>query len=96
MFGFERRLEAYVPAPKRVHGYFAMPLLTGGRLAGRVDPGRDGRTLVAKQLTVTRAAVEAMADALREAATWVGCDNVALGRVQPPELAAPLTALLGC
>ena len=96
MFGFERRLEAYVPAPKRIHGYFAMPLLTGGRLAGRVDPGRDGRTLVAKQLTVTPAAVEAMADALREAATWVGCDNVALGRVQPPELAAPLTALLGC
>jgi uncharacterized protein YcaQ len=95
MFGFEHRLEAYVPAPRRVHGYFAMPLLTGGRLAGRVDPGRDGRTLVAKQLTVTRPAVQAMANALREAATWVGCDNVALGRVEPPELAAPLTALLG-
>jgi uncharacterized protein YcaQ len=96
MFGFEHRLEAYVPAPKRVHGYFAMPLLTGGRLAGRVDPGRDGRTLVAKQLTVTRQALGGMADALREAAEWVKCDNIALGRVEPPELAAPLSALLGC
>jgi uncharacterized protein YcaQ len=96
MFGFEHRLEAYLPALKRVHGYFAMPLLTGGRLSGRVDPGRDGRTLIAKQLTVTRPALEAMADALREAATWVGCDNIALGRVEPPELAAPLSAMLGC
>jgi hypothetical protein len=95
MFGFEHRLEAYVPAPKRVHGYFAMPLLTGGRLAGRVDPGRDGRTLVAKQLSVTAPALESMAAALQEAATWVGCDNIALGRVEPPELAAPLSTMLG-
>lgn len=95
MFAFEHRLEAYVPAPRRVHGYFAMPLLTGGRLAGRVDPGRDGRTLVAKQLTVLPRALDAMARALREAATWVGCDNVAVLKVEPPELAAALRTALG-
>jgi uncharacterized protein len=95
MFGFEHRLEAYVPAHKRVHGYFAMPLLAGGRLLGRVDPGRDGRTLVAKQLTVQPRALDAMARALREAAAWVGCDDVALGKVQPPECAAMLRAALG-
>ena len=94
MFGFEHRLEAYVPAPRRVHGYFAMPLLAGGRLAGRVDPGRDGSTLVAKQLTVTPRALDAMADALREAATWVGCDHVIVREVNPPELAAPLRVAL--
>jgi uncharacterized protein len=94
MFGFEHRLEAYVPAHRRVHGYYAMPLLAGGRLAGRVDPGRDGRTLVAKQLAVAPRALEAMAGALREAATWVGCDNVAVIEVHPPELAAPLRAAL--
>lgn len=92
LFDFEHRLEAYVPAPRRVHGYYAMPLLTGGRLEGRVDPGRDGRTLVAKRLTVSPRALDAMASALREAATWVGCDNVAVLEVNPPELSGPLRA----
>jgi uncharacterized protein YcaQ len=92
LFGFEHRIEAYVPKPKRVHGYYAMPLLAGGRLAGRVDPAREGRTLVARQLTVLPGAVAEMARALREAAEWVGCHAVALERVDPPELAAPLRA----
>ena len=95
VFGFEHRLEAYVPAHKRVHGYYAMPLLAGGRLAGRVDPGREGKTLVAKQLTLAPQALEAMAGALVEAASWVGCDNVSVGKVDPPDLASPLRAALG-
>jgi uncharacterized protein len=94
VFGFQHRLEAYVPAPKRVHGYYAMPLLAGGRLRGRVDPGRDGSTLVAKRLSCEPGAVGAMAQALREAAGWVGCDAVALEVVDPPELADPLLAAL--
>jgi len=94
MFGFTHRLEAYVPAPRRVHGYYAMPLLAGGRLAGRVDPARDGRVLVAKRVTVEPDAVDALAAALTEAAAWVGCDDVAVGHVDPPELAAPLRAAL--
>jgi uncharacterized protein len=87
MFGFEHSLEAYVPRPKRVHGYYTMPLLAGGRLAGRVDPARSGRTLVARQLTLDKAAAaEPMARALAEAAAWVGCDNIELGRVEPARL----------
>jgi hypothetical protein len=77
-----------------VHGYYAMPLLAGGRLAGRVDPARDGRVLVAKRVTVEPDAVDALAAALTEAAAWVGCDDVAVGHVDPPELAAPLRAAL--
>ena len=56
MFGFDHSLEAYVPKAKRVHGYFAMPLLAGGRLLGRVDPVRQGQTLVARQLSLSSAA----------------------------------------
>ncbi|AXI87028.1 cytoplasmic protein [Streptomyces sp. ETH9427] len=95
MFGFTHRLEAYVPKPKRVHGYFAMPVLAGGRLVGRVDPAREGRALVAKQVTLDgRKAVPQVAQALVEAAGWVGCTDVRVERVDAPELREPLTAEL--
>jgi uncharacterized protein len=95
VFGFEHSLEAYVPKAKRVHGYFTMPLLWRGRLVGRVDPARSGRTLVARQLTLdTPAAAEPMARALIEAAAWVGCDNVQLGQVSPPQLEQRLRSAL--
>jgi uncharacterized protein len=91
VFGFTHRLEAYVPRPKRVYGYFAMPLLSGGRLLGRVDPAREGRTLVARHACLeTPKAVEPMAAALAEAATWVGCTAVRVERVTPAELTRPL------
>jgi uncharacterized protein YcaQ len=94
-FGFEHSLEAYVPRAKRIHGYFTMPLLARGRLLGRVDPARSGRTLVARQLSLdTPSAAEPMARALAEAARWVGCDNVKLDRVEPPHLAQRLGAAL--
>ena len=94
IFGFTHRLEAYTPSHAREHGYFAMPLLAGGRLVGRVDPARQGTTLLARRLSCEHRAVEAMADALVEAASWVGCDSVALGAVEPVTLAAPLSAAL--
>jgi uncharacterized protein YcaQ len=95
MFGFEHSLEAYVPKHKRVHGYYTMPLLAGGRLRGRVDPARDGSTLVARRVSLDRAtAAEPMARALREAASWVGCDDVRLEQVEPTEHAGRLVAAL--
>lgn len=96
IFGFTHRLEAYTPKARRVHGYFAMPLLTGGRLAGRVDPGREGRTLVARQVSLDGVkAVAPMAQALREAAEWVGCDSVRIERCDDARLAAELVTALG-
>ncbi|MER5197685.1 winged helix-turn-helix domain-containing protein [Streptomyces sp. NPDC002755] len=91
IFGFTHRLEAYVPKPKRIHGYFAMPVLAGGRLVGRVDPAREGRTLIARQVTLDGPkAVSAVAQALLEAATWVDCTDVRVERVDAPELREPL------
>ncbi|MCB5169426.1 winged helix DNA-binding domain-containing protein [Streptomyces bambusae] len=95
IFGFTHRLEAYVPKPKRVHGYFAMPLLAGGRLLGRVDPAREGRTLVARQLSLESAAgARPMAQALQEAAEWVGCEDVRIERTATPAEAVAVTAEL--
>ncbi|MFF1415015.1 winged helix-turn-helix domain-containing protein [Streptomyces sp. NPDC058289] len=95
IFGFTHRLEAYVPKPQRIHGYFAMPLLAGGRLQGRVDPAREGTTLVARQLSLTTPkAARPMAEALREAATWVGCDTIRIDRATSPAEAEAVTAEL--
>ena len=71
-----------------------MPLLAGGRIVGRVDPKREGRRCTPSRSRSSRSAIARMADALREAAEWVGCDSVALGRVDPPAAAAPLRAAL--
>ena len=100
LFGFTHRLEAYTPAPKRVHGYYVMPILAGGQLVGRVDPARAGDTLVARQVSFDRTAdIEVVSDALVEAASWVGASSVALERVQPasyaPALAATVAARIG-
>lgn len=95
IFGFTHRLEAYVPKPKRIYGYFAMPVLAGGRLVGRVDPAREGSTLVARQVTVDGPkAVPAVAQALVEAASWVDCTDIRIERVDAPELREPLVRAL--
>jgi uncharacterized protein YcaQ len=94
LFGFGHKIEAYVPRAKRVHGYYAMPLLTGGGLAGRADPARDGTTLVARRVSLEGRAAPEMARALREAAAWVGCDAVRVDQVAPPQAAGALRAAL--
>jgi uncharacterized protein YcaQ len=38
LWGFHQSLEAYLPAPKRVYGYFCLPILHNDKLVGRFDP----------------------------------------------------------
>ncbi len=95
MFGYQHALEAYVPKEKRVHGYYTMPLLAGGRIVGRVDPARSGRTLIARHVMLQKASgAVSMARALAEAASWVGCESVHTERTSPPALAQPLASAL--
>ena len=95
IFGMHHRIEAYTPAAQRVYGYFAMPVLAGGRLVGRVDPGRRGATFVAKRVSVHSVAdVPAVAAAVVEAASWVGSSSVAVEQVTPASAAGPLRKAL--
>ena len=43
IFGFEYRIEVFVPRAKRQYGYYVFPLLEGTRLVGRIDMSHDRR-----------------------------------------------------
>jgi uncharacterized protein len=37
LFAFEYRIEVYTPGPRRVHGYYTLPILHDGHFIGRLD-----------------------------------------------------------
>ncbi len=100
LFGMRHRLEAYTPAARRQFGYFAMPVLHEGQLVGRVDPARQGSTLIAKKVTfeanargsVARSAIHGTARALVEAGRWTGCVDIVINEVVPARAAPALRA----
>jgi len=38
LFGYDYTIEVYVPAPKRRHGYYSLPIFHDGHFIGRLDP----------------------------------------------------------
>jgi uncharacterized protein len=87
LFGFDYRIEVYVPEPKRVFGYYVLPLLVGDQLVARFDLKADRKASTLRvvashvepgvdQATIASPAIAEL-DAMR---SWLGLDAIVVQR----------------
>lgn len=79
LFGFDYRVEVYLPEAKRRFGYYVLPLLFGDGLVGRLDLKADRKRHVLRVVGAyaepdgdARAVAHAGAEELRRLCTWLG------------------------
>jgi uncharacterized protein YcaQ len=88
LFDFDYKIEIYVPEPKRVYGYYTLPLLQNGNLVGRIDlksERKTGELLVQSawhELEIKPKSVDGLANDLakhlQEVAAWQGLNSISM------------------
>ncbi|HTS72907.1 MAG TPA: crosslink repair DNA glycosylase YcaQ family protein [Gaiellaceae bacterium] len=82
LFDFEYVLEMYKPAAGRRWGYFALPVLHGDRLVGKVDAAADRKASVLRvnaiheDVEFTPAITRGVQAELMDLAGWLGLDTI--------------------
>jgi len=85
LFGFTQQLaqQLYVPAEKRVYGYYVLPFLLGDTFVARCDlkADRDRRVLMVQSAFLeprqdARRVVPELTDELRQLQTWLELDQI--------------------
>jgi uncharacterized protein YcaQ len=91
LWDFQYKIEVYTPAPKRVYGYYTMPILHRGRLVGRLDPSLDrkNRILTIRKVFLepdespTEPLAKSIAGVLWDFAEFLGADQVSVLAAEP-------------
>jgi uncharacterized protein YcaQ len=82
LFDFEYTLEMYKPAAKRRWGYFALPILHGDRLVGKLDAAADRKAGVLRvnaiheDVKLTATVKKVVRAEVEDLAAWLGLDSV--------------------
>jgi uncharacterized protein YcaQ len=83
LFGFHYRIEIYTPQPKRVYGYYVLPILWGDSVVGRLDmkSDRQGGALLVQGSYVEPGVpagplADDLAPELHAMAGWLGLERV--------------------
>jgi uncharacterized protein YcaQ len=80
VFGFEYIVEMYKPASKRRWGYFALPILHGDSLVGKLDAAADRKagvfrvTAIHEDEPFTAETIDGVHAEVRELAAWLGLE----------------------
>jgi uncharacterized protein YcaQ len=80
LFEFEYQLEMYKPAAKRRWGYFALPILYGDRLVGKLDATADRKAgvlrvnAIHRDVAFTTAMTAAVDHEIHDLADWLALD----------------------
>lgn len=85
IFGFDYKIEIYVPEPKRIFGYYSLPVLHNGNFIARIDlkSNRQENTLQVKSTwaeenQVSKFPKSAVSRHLNEIANWQGLSSIAV------------------
>jgi uncharacterized protein YcaQ len=77
LFGYDYQLEMYKPAEKRRWGYFALPILYGDQLVGKLDATADRKAgvllvnAVHQDVEFTRSIADAVEAEIEDLAVWL-------------------------
>ncbi len=98
LYNFDYRIECYTPAPKRIYGYFTLPILYKNMVIGRLDPKahrKDGLFEIKALhlepwVQVDDELITSIKNALQECAVWHKTPEIAIRWANVPGLAEAL------
>jgi uncharacterized protein len=86
LFEFDYQLEMYKPAARRRWGYFALPILYGDQLVGKLDATADRKAgalridAIHRDVTFSKTMTAAVDDEIKDLAHWLVLDLIPPGR----------------
>ncbi|WP_316831453.1 winged helix-turn-helix domain-containing protein [Pedobacter aquatilis] len=91
-FDFDYQIECFVPAPKRIYGYFSLPILAGDVFIARMDAKADRKKKILQvnnihfeAVELQQKTIEKFADALKAFVAFNQCFDIRFDKCNRPD-----------